>query len=124
MRLIVVALAAASLSGCVAQSDAMVEAGFPRGSLAVAAIDRGDYDRAEQLLLNSSLGTGNPALLINLGYVYSQQGRTEEAVSAWQRALEARRWRRVVTADGREVRTDLLARQILASRGQDAAPVR
>lgn len=91
-----------------------VESGMPRGSLAVAAIERGDLERAETLLQRSVLDRDDPARLINLGYVYQRQGRTAEALAAWRAAVEAPRHRVIETMGGREVRTDQLAREMLA----------
>lgn len=112
MRLILAA--ALPLAACAHAPERLVEQGFPRGSLAVAAIDRGDLARAEQLLARSPLRRDDPARLINLGYVYMEQGRRAEAVAAWERAADAPFSRRVTTMDGRDVRTDRLAREALA----------
>lgn len=107
-------LAALPLAACATAPELAVENGVPRGSLAVAAIDRGDMQRAERLLLASTLDAQDPARLINLGYVYMEQGRQADAVRAWQAALEAPRHRVVETLGGREVRTDVLAGEMLA----------
>jgi tetratricopeptide (TPR) repeat protein len=115
MRITKICLAAAlPLAGCAGGSNQLVENGLPRGSLAVAAIDRGDLARAERLLLDSRLGNDDPALLINLGYVLMEQGRRAEAIDAWRSALAAERHREVETMAGRMVRTDQLARLVLA----------
>jgi len=93
----------------------MVETGYPTGSLAVAAIERGDWVRAEQLLTREGqVGRDNPARLINLARVYAETGRTAEAVRTWQRALAAPVQVEVETADGRMARTDVIARRALA----------
>lgn len=102
------------LAGCAMTPERRVEAGVPIGSLAVAAIDRGDLARAERLLEESALGRDDPARLINLGYVYMEQGRRDAALKAWQDALAVPRHRWVETLSGREVRTDQLAREVLA----------
>lgn len=107
------AAAAALFAGGAAQAQD-VESGVPRGSLAVAAIERGDLDRAEVLLQRSVLDRDDPARLINLGYVYQRQGRSAEAIAAWRAALAAPRHRVIETMGGREVRTDDLAREMLA----------
>ena len=111
-----VGAAAMLFAGGAAQAQD-VESGVPRGSLAVAAIERGDLDRAETLLHRSVLDSDDPARLINLGYVYQRQGRRAEAIAMWQAALEAPRHRWIETMSGREVRTDQLAREILAQQG-------
>ncbi len=97
------------------QPGSLVESGYTRGSLAVAAIDRGDWATAEQLLANPAPSMrDDPARLINLGRVYMAQGRTGEAMSAWRLALAADGHVEVVTKDGRMVKTDQLAREALA----------
>lgn len=112
-KLMLVALGTAAFAGT-AQAQQSVESGMPRGSLGVAAIDRGDLDRAERLLTASVLDSDDPARLINLGYVYQRQGRQADAVAAWRAALAAPRHQWIETMTGREVRTDQLAREILA----------
>ncbi len=112
-KLWLMAATATLFAGGAAQAQD-VESGMPRGSLAVAAIERGDLDRAETLLLRSVLDSTDPARLINLGYVYQRQGRSAEAIAAWRAALEAPRHRLIETMSGREVRTDQLAREMLA----------
>lgn len=117
-------LAALPLSACASASQQHVEAGVPRGSLAVAALERSDLAQAERLLLASVLEQDDPARLINLGYVYMEQGRRDEALTAWRRALAAPRHRMVETMNGREIRTDQLARQILARHQESFASTR
>jgi len=115
-------VAALPLAACATQSERWVEGdGTPRGSLAVAAIDRGDYVRAERLLEKSVLGKDDPALLINLGHVYMAQGRHAEAIKAWRAVLGMERQRKVETNAGRAVRTDQLARELLARHQRTAS---
>lgn len=114
MRVALILAAALPLAACASTGAQMVENGVPRGSLAVAALERGDLARAEKLLLTSALPSDDPARLINLGYVYMEQGRREEAVATWQAALAAPRHRVVETMSGQEVRTDAIARAALA----------
>lgn len=97
-----------------AASAQAVEEGFPRGSLAVAAIDQGDWSRAEALLRTSRLRSDDPARLINLGAVYMQTGRTGEALAAWREAVASNRHTNVETLGGRWVSTRDLAREALA----------
>jgi Tfp pilus assembly protein PilF len=125
MRFALLSLAAAlPLAACASSGAQLVENGVPRGSLAVAALERGDLARAERLLVNSALDSDDPARLINLGYVYMEQGRQEEALTAWRAALAAPRHRVVETMAGHEVRTDALARQILAKHQRSFASTR
>ena len=94
------ALAALSLSACAANRAApLAETGYAPGALAVAAIERGDWARAEALLTDASRGAADdPARLINLGKVYWETGRHEQARAAWRRAWprtrpsRSRRW--------------------------------
>jgi tetratricopeptide (TPR) repeat protein len=125
MRFVLLSLAAAlPLAACASSGGQLVENGVPRGSLGVAALERGDLARAERLLVNSALDSDDPARLINLGYVYMEQGRHEEALATWRAALAAPRHRVVETMAGQEVRTDALARQILARHQRSFASTR
>ena len=110
------ALATFALSACAAeQPGLMVEQGYQRGALGVAAIDRGDWTAAEaQLGELRGLRSDDPARLINLGKVYAQTGRVDDAVTVWKLALASKRQFEVVTAEGRIVSTDQLAREALA----------
>lgn len=110
------ALAATALSACAGnQPGMMVEQGYQRGALGVAAIDRGDWTAAEtQLSELRGLRSDDPARLINLGKVYAETGRVGDAVTVWQLALASKRQFEVVTADGRIASTDQLAREALA----------
>jgi len=119
MRYTLMILAAAvPLAACAHTETAMVEGDETRrGALAVAAIDRGDLVMAERLLGDSPLDADHPGRLINLGYVYAKQGRTDEAVRTWQRVLASGTPFRVVTMSGREAMTDELARAALARYG-------
>lgn len=109
------ALASLSLSACAANRMApMAETGYAPGALAVAAIERQDWARAERLLLDAGRGDADdPARLINLGEVYWQTGRQSEALALWRRALAAGPLE-VETLGGRWVTTDQLAREALA----------
>ncbi|HEX8225116.1 MAG TPA: hypothetical protein VF605_14960 [Allosphingosinicella sp.] len=110
------ALAAIAVSACAGkQPGLMVEQGYQRGALGVAAIDRGDWTAAEtQLSELRGIRSDDPARLINLGAVYAETGRVEDAVTVWRLALESKRQFEVVTAEGRVVTTDQLAREALA----------
>jgi hypothetical protein len=51
--------------------------GYPIGSLALSAIERGDWATAERLLTQDSrIANDDPARLVNLGRVYMATGRT------------------------------------------------
>ena len=114
MRQFVLALALSALP-VTALSAQAVEEGYPRGSLAVAAIERGDWARAEALLNDErSLARNDPARLLNLGEVYMRTGRTAEALAAWRAALKSDRHEMVATLGNRWVSTRDLAREALA----------
>jgi hypothetical protein len=118
MRKVMVAgMALLPLAACAGTPERMVEVGHTRGALAVAAIDRGDLARAEQLLAESPLDASDPARLINVGYVRWERGQRSAALTAWRQALTAPRHEMVTTMTGREVRTDQLAREALARYG-------
>jgi hypothetical protein len=110
------ALAAITLPACAGkQPGMMVEQGYQRGALGVAAIDRGDWTAAEsQLSELRGLRSDDPARLINLGKVYAETGRVGDALTVWRLALASQRHFEVVTADGRVAMTDQLAREALA----------
>lgn len=112
-----------ALTACAGVADApLAEAGYPRGSLAVAAIDRGDYARAEMLLeKRTPLSEAHPARLMNLGTVYARTGRMELARQTWQRVVSSDREAMVSTAEGRLVSTRQLAREALASASVETA---
>jgi Flp pilus assembly protein TadD len=111
-----VALSAVSLSACAtSQTAGLVENGYERGALGVAAIDRGDWAAAEKLLLEKrGVAADDPARLINLGKVYMETGRTGEALSAWRLALASDKHFTVETRDGKAVSTADLARHALS----------
>lgn len=112
---VVMLVAAASLAGCASSGRMeLVEQGYDRGALGVAAIDRGDYAAAERNLnRNSGVSADDPARLINLGSVYMQTGRPGMAMSAWRLALASDRAFDVETGDGRVVSTRTLAQELL-----------
>ena len=102
-----------------------VESGYERGTLAVAAMERGDWARAEQLLTDKRLNADDPARLINLGQVYWAQGRAGRGAER----LAARAWLpgshfEVETLGGRLVSTETLAREALAGTTRRSAPPR
>jgi hypothetical protein len=93
----------------------MVEQGYQPGALAVSAIGRSDWRVAEANLGEMrGVKADDPARLINLGTVYLETGRTNEALLTWQRALAAKHHYIVETVDGRTISTDQLAREALA----------
>jgi Flp pilus assembly protein TadD len=112
-------LAAVSLSACAMNRAApLAETGaYQPGALAVAAIGRSDWPRAERLLTDSRRGSAeDPARLINLGKVYWETGRQDQARALWRRAA-AMEPMDVETAGGRSVSTAVLAREALGAYG-------
>jgi len=112
----ILALAAALVSACATGAEApLVEQGYERGSLGVAAITRHDWAAAEKALMRSRVRADDPAKLINLGRVYMETGRRDEAVAAWRKALASDRHFMAESADGKAVSTEILARRALAA---------
>ncbi|HZG08356.1 MAG TPA: tetratricopeptide repeat protein [Allosphingosinicella sp.] len=103
------------LSACATASPSLVEQGYERGALGVAALHRGDFATAETLLQEKrGVRAADPARLINLGTVYMETGRAEEAREMWRQALASDKHFSVETADGRIVSTEQLAREALS----------
>ena len=122
---VLAALSAVSLSACAMNRAApLAETGAYRpGALAVAAIERQDWTRAEQLLNDRQRGTTeDPARLINLGKVYWETGRQDQARALWRRAA-AMEPVDVETAGGRSISTAVLAREALGTFGAGAPVV-
>ena len=118
-------LSAVSLSACAMNRAApLAETGtYQPGALAVAAIERQDWPRAEQLLGDTQRGsTADPARLINLGKVYWETGRQDQARALWRRAA-AMDPVDVETAGGRSISTAVLAREALSTYGAGAPVV-
>lgn len=82
---------------------------------AAVAIQQGDLARAEALLNDRHLDSGDPVRLLNLGTVYWMSGRRDAAVATWRRALAAPVQYDVQTAGGRMRSTDELALEALAN---------
>ena len=117
-------LSAVSLSACATNRAApLAETGaYQPGALAVAAIDRQDWARAETLLTDTQRGdAADPARLINLGKVYWETGRQDQARALWRRAASMSPVE-IETTGGRSVSTAVLAREALAAYGP-AGPV-
>jgi hypothetical protein len=110
------ALSMICLTGCASVGQqAVVEQGYDRGALGVAAIAREDWAAAEQgLTKGRSLPKDDPARLINLGSVYMETERPAMALAAWRTALASERHQMVETIGGRWVSTRELAEQALA----------
>ena len=112
-------LAILTLGACAGTPGPLVEAGYPTGSLGLAAIQREDWPTAERLLTEARKGRrDDPARLINLGRVYLETGRREEALATWRRALDAGNHQEVELLSGATARTDDIARAALTHYGQ------
>ncbi|HEX8401878.1 MAG TPA: hypothetical protein VF628_09265 [Allosphingosinicella sp.] len=108
-------LAGAGLSACATTPQAqLVENGYQRGALGVAAIARGDWRTAEASIEQGPVAADDPARLINLGTVYMETGRPGQALSAWRLALASPNHFMVETAGGQWVSTKTLAERALA----------
>jgi hypothetical protein len=108
-------LLAATMSACATAPQAqLVENGYERGALGVAAIGRGDWQTAEAAIERSRVPATDPARLINLGTVYMETGRPGMALSAWRLALASPDHFMVETAGGKWVSTKTLAARALA----------
>lgn len=121
----IAALAAVAFPACAADRAAtLAETGTYRpGALAVAAIGQGNWRHAEQLLTDRHRGgASDPARLINLGKVYWETGRQDQARALWRRAADLQPVE-VETAGGRTVSTATLAREALAAYGPGAPVV-
>ena len=92
----------------------LVEQGYERGALAVAAIDRGDWTAAERNLMRmNKVAADDPARLINLGRVYMETGRQGQALSAWRLALTSDKHFEVELGDGSFASTREVAQRLL-----------
>lgn len=92
-----------------------VETGFEVGALGLSAIDRGDWESAEQqLMAKRGVAAGDPSRLINLGRVYAETGRHNLAIAAFRRAMQAPHPYQVMLGDGTIATTDQVARAALA----------
>lgn len=109
-----IVLAAAVAACATAPEKQLVENGYQRGALGVAAIARGDWRAAEALIESGNVSAADPARLINLGTVYMETGRPGMALSAWRLALASPDQFMVETASGQWVSTKVLAERALA----------
>lgn len=110
-----IALGALCISGtALAQSSdtITVRAADP---FAAAAIQSGDFARAEAVLNAPRFDVNDPVRLLNIGAVYWMTGRRDAAIASWRRALASRVQYDVQTAGGRLRSTDELAREALAA---------
>ena len=117
--LLLAALATVSLPASAQVGAApLAETGtYEPGALAVSAIGRRDWARAEQLLTDTRRGSADdPARLINLGKVYWETGRQDQARALWRRAA-AMDPVEIETVGGRSISTAVLAREALAAYG-------
>lgn len=117
------ALATLSLCACTAnRAMPIAAAGYVPEGPAVAAMERGDWARAERLLLDTSrVDAEDPARLINLGKVYWETGRRDLARASWRRALASTSPLDVETTGGRRLSTTQLAREALTA--ADSGPL-
>ena len=110
-----IAFCALGLSGSAFAAQPGTTNVYAPDPLAVAAIQQGDLARAEALLNDRHLDSGDPVRLLNLGAVYWLSGRHDAAVQTWRRVLTSRVQYDVQTAGGRMRSTDELALEALAA---------
>lgn len=112
----VIGAVAMTASASYARDPFFEDADSGRGSLAVSAIERGDWKAAETLLAagNDATAQDDPARLINLGRVYMATGRPGMALSAWRVAATSTHPYQVRTGDGHMVWSSNLAEQLIA----------
>lgn len=113
IALMLASLAASASAAAYAAPPLMEHDGYEPGSLAVAAIGRGDWTMAESLLTRRGVSEDDPARLINLGRVYMETGREGMALSAWRQAAAGKHHFEVETADGQVISTRELALQLI-----------
>jgi hypothetical protein len=122
-RLSLLALGTLCFSGSAmaAQGPASITVQAP-DPFAAVAIRQGDLARAEAMLNDRHLDSGDPVRLLNLGAGYWLSGRHDAAVQTWRRVLASQVQYDVQTAGGRMRSTDELALVALAA--ANARPVR
>ena len=97
-----------------AASDSLVEVGLPDGRLAAAALESGDFTKAQRRLSAVRPDAANdPARLINLGNAYAGMGRTADARDTYARALYAPDTM-LLLANGTEESSRSIARRAIA----------
>ncbi len=96
-----------------AAPDSLQEVGLPNGRLAAAALEAGDFAKAERRLTVVRPDAANdPARIINLGNAYAGMGRMADAHREYTNALYAPD-SMLVLANGQEESSRSIARRAL-----------
>ncbi|MET1755313.1 hypothetical protein ABVV53_07560 [Novosphingobium sp. RD2P27] len=109
MSLTTIILAAAMAH---APPAAVEEAGV--SDVAYTELSAGDANGAIRKLEGSASESNDPALLINLGTAYAQQGATDKALAAFRAAIASRERYELELADGTWMDSREAARSALA----------
>lgn len=88
------------------------EIGYPKGSLGVEAILNADFAAAERQLDDFRVSKDDPGRLINLGFVFMNTGRAQDAAKHFEQVLEQDNVDLIV-ADGRTMYSHDIARRAL-----------
>ncbi len=89
------------------------ELGYQRGALGYDALVSANYSAAEkQILADRSAARSDPAKLINLGTIYLQTNRRNQALLAFNRVLDAEEVD-LILADGSESSSHDVARRMI-----------
>lgn len=123
MRKLLILVASLALPASAAMAEPPVAKGFTPEPLGASAIERQDWTAAERELKAAGLRSDDPARLINLGRIYMETGRRDEAIAVWRRAMTSDDDYMVQTAKGETVSTRELARRALALYGRDTRTV-
>jgi tetratricopeptide (TPR) repeat protein len=99
-----------------ANTGAVGEISYPKGSIGYEALMRGDNERAvAQILASEQVSKHDPAKLLNLGRAYARMGQTEQAAGYFKAAMQARESVDLVLADGRVMNSKVAARKSFAN---------
>lgn len=113
MKAIVCALPMLFVAGT-AVAEPAGEIGYPQGSLGYDALVNANYSAAEkQILANSQISRDDPARLINLGQIYAQTGRRDEAIRVLKEVLAAEDVE-LILANGEAIGSRSAARKALS----------
>lgn len=94
------------------------EINYPQGSLGYDALVSANYKVAEdQIKGDEKVSSNDPAKLINLGQIYLNTGRRDQAIAMFEKAMRVRNVQ-LVLASGRVVGSRDLARQALERAGR------
>lgn len=119
MRKALLLVAGIALPAFAAMAQPPVPKGYTAEPLGASAIEQRDWSAAERELNARGLKQDDPARLINLGRIYMETGRRDEAIALWRQAMASDQEYMVQTAKGETISTRELARRALALYGRD-----